>query len=453
VVSIVIPAWRDREALEALLGSLVPQAEVEVIVALAIGDTIEYGDLAKKLDWIRWVEGPRGRASQMNAGARVAAGRWLIFLHADSRLPAGWLDVVASADADDAIVGGSFRFVLDTADWRARVIEHGVRLRVRLMKLPYGDQALFVRRSVFERLGGYADLPLMEDVELIRRLRKAGTLMFSPAPVITSPRRWERDGWIRRSAHNVTLATRYLLGASAARLARQYTGRKPTALVVMARAPWTGGKTRLGNPGDPAHATLREALFLDTLDAARSLADADCLVACEPAMEVPAMRRAIDPRVDVLAQRGDTLGDRLAHLFEDTFRLGYESVLVVGSDLPDLPHAALARAHAALAGGADRVVLGPATDGGYYLVGLRRMHPELFDGVDWGTSRVMEQTTAIAARIGLPIERLQEWSDVDGLDDLGRFSGDAGGDGARRTRQWMAGLDGRPQGSGPRPQS
>ena len=150
------------------------------------------------------------------------------------------------------------------------------------------------------------------------------------------------------------------------------------------------------------------------------------------------MRRAIDPGVDVVAQRGGTLGERLVHLFEDTFRLGYESVLIVGSDLPDLPHAVLARAHAALAGAGDRVVLGPATDGGYYLVGLRRMHPELFAGVDWGTSRVMEQTTATAARIGLPVERLLEWSDVDDLQDLARFATDAAGDHARRTRQWMA---------------
>ena len=437
LASIVIPAWRDREALEAGLGSLVPHSQAEVIVALALGDANEHRDLAKKLDWIRWVEGPRGRASQMNAGARASAGRWLVFLHADSRLPANWLDVIASADSRETVVGGAFRFVLDTADWRARVIELGVRLRVRLLKLPYGDQAIFVRRSVFDRLGGYADLPLMEDVDLVRRLRGAGTLMFSPAPVTTSPRRWERDGWVRRSAHNLTLATRYLLGASPARLACHYFGRKPTAIVVMARAPWTGGKTRLGDPDHPGHKALREALFLDTLDAARSLSDADCIVACEPAIEVPAMRRAIDPGVDVLSQRGDTLGQRLAHLFEDTFRLGYESVLIVGSDLPDLPLASLTAARAAVASGVDRVVLGPATDGGYYLVGLNRMHEELFAGVDWGTDRVMEQTTAIAARIGLPVGRLDQWGDVDHLGDLARLSVSSDGHGARRTRQWM----------------
>ena len=437
LASVVIPVWRDREALEALLASFGPQDQVEVVVALALGDGTEHRESAARLDWVRWVEGPRGRASQMNAGAVASMGRWLVFLHADSRLPDNWLDVIADADSRTAVVGGAFRFALDTGDWRARAIERAVRLRVSLLGLPYGDQALFVRRATFDRLGGFADLPLMEDIDLVRRLRREGPLLFSAAPVITSPRRWERDGWVRRSARNMMLASRYLLGASPARLAQQYFGRRAAALVVMARAHWTGGKTRLAATSETAHAALREALFLDTLDAARSLPDADLLVACEPASEVAAMRGIAGAGVDVLAQRGETLGERLAHLFEDTFRLGYESVLIVGSDLPDLPAGALTTARTALASPGERVVLGPATDGGYYLVGLSRPKPELFKDVDWGTNRVMEQTTAIAARIGLPVERLHEWSDVDTLADLARVSASPIGNTARRTRQWF----------------
>jgi hypothetical protein len=137
----------------------------------------------------------------MNAGAAVAGGRWILFLHADSELPADWHTVIADLEPRADIVAGAFRLTLDSADWRARLIEAGVRLRVALLGLPYGDQALFVRRHVFARLGGYRDLPLMEDIEFVRRVSKAGRVVHSRAAVLTSARRWERDGWMRRSVH------------------------------------------------------------------------------------------------------------------------------------------------------------------------------------------------------------------------------------------------------------
>ena len=158
----------------------------------------------------------------MNAGAARAVGDWLLFLHADSYLPDGWLDVVAQATAERGLVGGWFRFAIDTSRWQARIIERLVALRVRAWKLPYGDQGLFVRRDVFERLGGYREWPLMEDVEFVRRLREAGRIAELPLVLATSARRWERDGWFRRSTRNLLLVSLYFAGVSPARLARWY---------------------------------------------------------------------------------------------------------------------------------------------------------------------------------------------------------------------------------------
>jgi GT2 family glycosyltransferase len=158
----------------------------------------------------------------MNVGAKRARGRWLVFLHADTRLGAGWLDLLRRLDDRRSIVGGSFRFALDsTAPW-ARWIERGVRLRVRLFDLPYGDQALFARREVFGALGGYTELPLMEDVDFIRRLRRRGRLEHLDIPALTSARRWERDGWVRRTVENGLLILMFLAGWSPAWLARRY---------------------------------------------------------------------------------------------------------------------------------------------------------------------------------------------------------------------------------------
>jgi hypothetical protein len=146
----------------------------------------------------------------MNAGAAAARGRVLMFLHADTVLPAQWRDALAVLDRDPAVSIGCFRFALDSPSPIARVLELGVRLRVRLFGLPYGDQALFVRRADFNHAGGYADLPIMEDVDLVRRFRARGRLSCSPHPAVTSARRWETEGWARRTARNLWLITRYL---------------------------------------------------------------------------------------------------------------------------------------------------------------------------------------------------------------------------------------------------
>jgi rSAM/selenodomain-associated transferase 2/rSAM/selenodomain-associated transferase 1 len=437
LVSVIIPVWRDDALLARALEGLPGTPAFEVIVAVVLGEEPRYRAIAERYPALRWVSAPRGRAAQMNAGAADARGRWLLFLHADSTLPAGWLEVVARADPLAGVVAGAFRLAFDSPDWRARLVERGVRIRVALFGLPYGDQALFVRRDAFRAAGGYQDLPLMEDVEFVRRIRKAGRLLRAPAVVTTSARRWEQDGWMRRSARNVGLAARFLLGASPSVLAQRYFGRNARVVVMMARAPWTGGKTRLAaTAGETAHAELRHALFLDTLDAVRAVAGAGHVIACEPVEACEEMRALAGPAVDVVAQRGTDLGQRLSHVFEDVFRLGAESVVVVGSDLPDLAPRLPGAALTALRGRQDRVVLGPAADGGYYLIGMNRPNPGLFAGIDWSTDRVLAQTLDAARSHGLQSVLIEPWTDVDNDDDLARVVRQEADGGAHRTRAW-----------------
>lgn len=227
LVSIVIPVLDDSVELASLLGSLEPRPAFEAIVV--DGDPTEkpaMRQLQSRFAWVRWITSGPGRGRQMNEGARHAQGRWLMFLHADTRLASGWLDEIRRADESQDAVGGSFRFVLGSTDPRARAIEWGVRHRVRWLDLPFGDQALFVRRSAFEALGGYRELPLMEDVDLVRRLRRVGPLMHSDLAAVTSARQWERDGWLRRSATNSLLVALFHLGVPPESLARLYGSRR-----------------------------------------------------------------------------------------------------------------------------------------------------------------------------------------------------------------------------------
>jgi rSAM/selenodomain-associated transferase 2 len=217
-LSVIIPVYRDADALARTLEGTDFEG-AELIVSTVSND----GALAPVRlahPGIVWIEAPRGRATQMNAAAAVARGEWLVFLHADTRLPRGWTSAIDLASRDPRVNAGCFSFVLDSASPKARIIEAGVRARVALLGLPYGDQALFVRRDAFEALGGYADLPIMEDVDLVRRLRRKGRLYRSPLAATTSARRWERDGWLRRTTRHLTLILLYFCGVAPARLIR-----------------------------------------------------------------------------------------------------------------------------------------------------------------------------------------------------------------------------------------
>jgi rSAM/selenodomain-associated transferase 2 len=219
LVSIIVPVLADAEALARLLRHLPPDPRQEIVVVDGGADPC-LDDLARGRADIRVVRSSAGRGAQMNAGARAAHGAWLLFLHADSLLPPGWLDRFASAVRHAQ--GGWFAFALDHPSRRARLVEWGVRWRVRLFRLPYGDQGLFATREMFEALGGYREIPLMEDVDFVGRLRARGRVVEVPIAIRTSARRWERDGWVGRSVRNVLLLTLYLGGVSPARLAKWY---------------------------------------------------------------------------------------------------------------------------------------------------------------------------------------------------------------------------------------
>ena len=222
LVSIVVPVRDDSAALSDLLQQLPPPGNVEIIVSAA-GDASGFAPIRCARPDVIWLNGPPGRGLQLNAGAARAQGEWLWFLHADSVLPDGWLTAFESVRALGAdIVGGSFRFALTSSAWQARVIERAVAGRVRWLDLPYGDQGIFVRRAVFVSMNGFAPLPLLEDVEFVGRLKRRGRLRHLSLQLRTSARRWERDGWWRRSAGNLVIFALYCLGVSPRWLARRY---------------------------------------------------------------------------------------------------------------------------------------------------------------------------------------------------------------------------------------
>lgn len=222
VIVPILPVPDDVPCLERTLQRLGDDPRVEIIVVRGGEWTPAWSVLKHSGPHVLWLNAPRGRATQMNVGACHARGLWLLFLHADTQLAPGWVDEIAGLSSPSRVVGGSFRFQLDSPVRWARLVEHGVAARVRWCNLPYGDQALFVRRGIFDALGGYRELPLMEDVDLVRRMRRLGALHHSSLPATTSARRWEGDGWISRSLENVVLLLLFLASVDPRRLADRY---------------------------------------------------------------------------------------------------------------------------------------------------------------------------------------------------------------------------------------
>ena len=220
-VSLIIPVFRDAAEVSKLLGTLVPDSRVEIIIVDGDCD-LTLDTLAASRPDVKLLRTSPGRGRQMNLGGTSATGNWLLFLHADCRLPHKWLTVIDSAGQDPATVGGWFQFQLDTQVWQARILESFVALRIKIWHLPYGDQGIFVRRMVFKKMGGFREWPLMEDVDFVRRLQKKGKVCPSALPVVTSARRWERDGWVNRSARNLILISLYFMGVSPTHLAKWY---------------------------------------------------------------------------------------------------------------------------------------------------------------------------------------------------------------------------------------
>lgn len=221
MLSVVIPVLNASDRLSACLASLRDGETRPYQVIVADGGSTDGSCETATAAGATVVHAAQGRGRQLVAGAAAARAKWLLFLHADTWLEPGWAHEARAFMAGEPAAAATFRFALDDPAPQARRLERVVAWRASVLGLPYGDQGLLITRQLYDALGGFRPLPLMEDVDLVRRIGR-GRLRLLRSRAFTSAARYRRDGWVRRPARNLACLSLYYLGVPPAALVRLY---------------------------------------------------------------------------------------------------------------------------------------------------------------------------------------------------------------------------------------
>lgn len=219
-VSVVIPALNEQDGIARALESTRRRGVERIVVDGGSSDGTR--ETARFLGAEKVIQTAPGRARQLDAGWRVAGGEVVVFVHADSRLDPGWLDALAEVLVDPGVAGGAFRLHFESRSPVYRAVDAWARLRSWLFRLPFGDQALFVRRKHLEAGGGIADTPIFEDLDLVRQIRRCGRLVLLAPRVYTSTRRYERNGLLRQGVRNLAALAMWRVGVPRERVVQWY---------------------------------------------------------------------------------------------------------------------------------------------------------------------------------------------------------------------------------------
>lgn len=228
-ISIIIPVLNEPEIIQKTLEHLALQSAektIEIVVVDADPDerTLKTIHLENSSNLrLKAATSAKGRGIQMNRGAELASGPVLLFLHADTSLPEGGIDAILSTLQNPDLMGGAFDLGIRSSRWGYRIIEKVATVRSRMTRLPYGDQAIFLRKDYFQSIGGFSPIPIMEDVDIMQRIKKRGdAIEIIAKQVQTNPRRWEKEGLIFGTLRNWVLISLYLMGVSPHKLGKYY---------------------------------------------------------------------------------------------------------------------------------------------------------------------------------------------------------------------------------------
>ncbi|MBD2136496.1 TIGR04283 family arsenosugar biosynthesis glycosyltransferase [Anabaena sp. FACHB-1237] len=227
MISIIIPTLNEAENIATIVkvinhSNSTNTMEMIIVDGGSQDDTVKIAESLNIKLPLKVINSAPGRAMQMNNGAIIAQGEILLFLHADTLLPNNFAEMILSCMQKSGIVAGAFTLKIDSNNWGLRLVEWGVKWRSLFLQLPYGDQAIFMKKDTFNQVGKFPELPIMEDFEIIKRLKKMGKIAIISDPVITSSRRWLKKGIFHTTILNQIIIIAYVLGISPATIVKWY---------------------------------------------------------------------------------------------------------------------------------------------------------------------------------------------------------------------------------------
>jgi rSAM/selenodomain-associated transferase 2/rSAM/selenodomain-associated transferase 1 len=441
--SVVIPTLNEESTIRESV-SRVREIGPDVEIVVVDGGSADATIRAAEDEGALVCESRRGRGPQLNVGARLSSGEVIFFLHADTRLPDNAFRLARELFQDGRVQVAKFRLTFDMRNLFLHLCTKFTRYDSIITS--FGDQCIVVRRSFFDSLGGFPEWPLFEDVHFLRMARNRTRVYSLPAAVTTSARRFARGGAIRQIVRNGWYILLYLLGVSPERLAGAYEGAKvdsaTTSVALFARYPRPGEvKTRLGRylGAEPAVEFYRMCAERAFRECAELAGGVRLYLAYTGAAGPDQVRSWAGPYFHLFPQKGESLGDRLRDAFHTVFSHGAKNAIVVATDVPDLSAAIIDEAIEALH--SHDVAVGPCHDGGYYLLGMKKPHDELFAGIPWSSDQVLNGTLDRIANLGLTAHMLPTLTDIDTWDDLRRWGLQVAANAGDPVREHVRSLD------------
>lgn len=414
MISVIIPTLNEEKNIGKITDNIrncdLPFGERAEIIVSDGGSTDKTEKIAEEKG-VRTVKSQKGRGKQINRGIEASEGDIILILHADTAIEKDIFLKIYEA-VNSGASWGCCRIKMDSSKRIYRVGEMVSNLRA-LSGICFGDQGMFFTRSHLVRFGKFPEIPLMEDYEYSLRMKRLGIKPVVADTYLTaSVRRFEKYGPVRSGINMYRLRHLYRMGETPENLLSMYDAKKDCAVIVFAKVPMKGfSKTRLEGNGNIDPLKLSGYYLEDALENAERSG-------CERFAAITPMGlsyRINIPEERKFSQEGQDLGERMKNAMEHVLKMGYRKVILIGTDVPEATYEDIDRA-CSLLDDSD-IVAGPVKDGGYWLIGLKKMYPELFS-MEYSHDRVFEDTRKIAESLGLKVNVLHEISDTDTEDDL-----------------------------------
>lgn len=430
-ISFIIPTLNEAEHISSTLDQLQALRRRGHEVILSDGGSHDK-TLALSKDKIdQHINCATGRASQMNGGAKIASGELFCFLHADTNTPENIDELIIDAisnSKENSNHWGFFNIKLSGSNWQFRIIEYLINKRSCLTHVATGDQAIFITKHSFNKLNGFSNIPLMEDIEISKRLRiTSSPVCIKKTPLITSSRRWEKHGIISTVLLMWQLRLRYFLGASPTDLLKIYkphkaaSAQKKQQLIIFIKAPVAGFcKTRLIPYLSPEEASeFYKSLVTSCFNNIKTINNTDISIFTYPDINNPFIKSLSQKHSTTChLQSGEDLGERMFNAINMSLKT-YDKSVLIGTDCPLIDQSYLDQAFKAL--DQHDMVLGPANDGGYVLIGASKIEAQLFNNINWGTDSVLKQSLHNANKAAYKTHLLDTLWDIDTPEDYIKY--------------------------------